>query len=304
MDLYNDLVVHFAGVWPGDDPKAITAAKLATQFGWQVLIQPVVAGNAQWQLKIPDTSMCRPTPFDAYQCNQASDWSDQLEAAVGQRLTTIATLRQALGVDPTTIAWLYAAARATAYGRSSGVIIGAPEMTTTFGTLASEDSYLMAWNASVASSYGRGWSDSNIGRNFLADLVYVNTFITNAKYDTVVWSPAIAPALATYTDLVSSSIIDVAARTGIERPGWIKVTYLQGVIPSPNTREIRFPSYAEGGHMVSVRDPVHLLADVMQWYRTTPLASSPAQGLRPEQTANSVSAPLPAAAEPAPYIGP
>jgi hypothetical protein len=302
MDVYNDLVAHFATVWPGDNPQAIPAAKLATQFGWQVLIQPVVAGNAQYSLKNSDTSMCRPSPFDAYQCNQASDWSDQLEATVGQRLTTIATLRQALGVDPTTIAWLYANARTTAYGRDSGVVFSAPEMTTTFGTLASGDNYLLAWNSSVASSYGRGWSDSNIGRNFLADLVYVNTFITNAKYDTVVWTPAIAQALATYTDLVSSSTIDGVARMGIVRPGWIKVTYAQGVIPAPNTREIRFPIYAEGGHMVSVREPANLLADVMQWYGATPLASSPAHGLRPEQTV-TVSAPLPSA-EPSPYIGP
>jgi hypothetical protein len=270
-DLYNDLVAHFAAVWPQDNPQAIPAAKIATQFGWQVLIQPVVAGDAQWNRQTHDESVCLSSAYDGYQCNQPSGWSDQLATTVGQNLTTIATLRQALGVNPTTIDWLHASARTTAYGRSSGRI-SAPEMTTTFGALTSDDSYLVVLNGAVNSPYAgtaRTWHDSAIGGNFLTDLGYVKTFITNAKYDMVVWTPALAPGLASFTSSVASTVIDSAPRTGIARPGWIKVTYLQGVVPAPTTREIRFPTYSNAGHMVSARDSANLLADVMQWYSSS-----------------------------------
>jgi hypothetical protein len=271
-DLYNDLVAHFTAVWPQDNPRALSADKIATQFGWQVLIQPVVAGDAQWNLQNPDRSVCLTTSYDGYQCNQASGWSDQLLATTGQNLTTIPVLRQALGVDPTTIDWLYASARRTAYGRTSGTITSTPELTTTFGALASDDNYFVVLNTSATgpfSSSARNWHDSAIGLNFLSDLVYVDTFITNAKYDMVVWTPAIAPGLASFTSTVASAVIDTAPRMGITRLGWITVTYQPGVIPAPATREIRLPSYSSAGHTVSIRDPANLLADVMQWYSSS-----------------------------------
>ena len=311
-DLYNDLIAHFAAVWPQENPKTIPAAQLATQFGWQVLIQPVVAGDAQWSRQTPDSSVCLSSGYDREQCNQASGWVDQLVTTVCQNLASIATLHQALGVNPTSIDWLYASARTKAYGRSGGTIISTPEMTKTFGALTSDDNYLLALNTAVTSSYGgtgRTWIDSAIGGNFLADLVHVNTFITNAKYDMVVWTPAIAPGLASFTGTVSSAVIDSAPRTGITRPGWIKVTYAPDVIPAPTTREIRLPTYGNAGHTVSIRDPANLLADVMQWYANSPgTARSANAGLAADDvpvapiSSRKLSGPAPSMQMP--YLGP
>jgi len=270
-DLYNDLVSHFSTVWPTDNPAAISATKLSTQFGSQVLIQPVVAGDAQWSLNNPNTSACPISNYDVYQCDQTSGWMNSNVQLAANNLTTIATLHQALGVDPTTIDWLYASNRTKAYGRSNAAapIITTTEMTATFGVLGSADSYFVAQSSDAGGVYdgvGRNWHDSSIGRNFLNNLIYVNTLITNAKYDMVVPTPAIAQGLATFTDVVAGTEIDTNQRAGITRPGWITVTYATGVIPVPNTREIRFPFYDKAGHSVPMRDSAHLLADVMEWY--------------------------------------
>ena len=275
--LYNDLLRHFTAVFPGKNPATLTPAQIATQFTHQVLIQPAVAGQTQWNLNTPDNSVCVAN-YDAYQCNEATGWSDQNAKAVAGHLTTIATLRQALGVDPTTIEWLRASARTRAYGRGSGSTVSTPEMTATFGTLGSDDSYFLILNSAVLSAYSsssRWWLDPNIGTSFLNNTVNVKTFITNARLDMVVWSPAIPPALKTYSSLVSNSVHDTTTRTGITRPGWIQLTYLPSVVPAPSTREIRFPYYAAAGHTVTIRQAAELLADVRQWYASTLAHSAP-----------------------------
>jgi hypothetical protein len=275
--LYNDLVQHFAAVFPQDNPQALSAAKVASQFGHQVLIQPVVAGDNQWDLNLPNKTGCVAS-YEIYQCDEPSGWYDQAEQVIAGRLTTVATLRQALGVDPTTIAWLYASARTRAYGRS-GTSVNTPEMNATFGTLGVGDSYFLILNTNVLAPYdgnARTWHDRTIGISFVNDLVYVNTFITNAAYDMMVYTPAIAPALLDYASLIATSVFDSARRTGFDRAGWIDIGYASGVIPSPTTREIRFPYYASAGHTVTMREPDHLLADVMQWYASTPFTSSAA----------------------------
>jgi hypothetical protein len=273
--LYQDLLRHFAAVFPQQDSRKLTPQQIAVQFGTQVLIEPVVAGQNQWSLNNPDTSVCVPN-YDYIQCDEPAGWNDQVVQVACDHLTTIATLRQALGVDPTTIDWLHASARTRAYGRGTGSIVAAPEMTATFGALGADDSYFMIRNSVAGYKYSsdsRWWTDSAIGVSFLDDVVYVKTFITTAKFDMDVWAPAIPAALGEYPSLVSSSVYDSAARTGIARAGWIELDYLPSVASNPTTREIRFPYYATAGHAVTMRAPGELLADVMQWYSN--LSASP-----------------------------
>jgi len=310
--LYNDLMAHFRQVFPQDNPATLSAAKIASQFGHQVLIQPVVAGSAQWDLNAPDASVCPLAQYDNYQCDQPSGWFDQNALLAVTHLTTLTTLHQALGVDPTTIAWMHASARTRAYGRSNGTIVSTPEMTTTFGTLGTDDNYFVILNQSVLSGYGTGsrwWTDSTLGVSFLNDLVYVNTFITNANYDMVVWTPAIAPALGSYASLVSTSVLDSASRSGVDRPGWIEVNFVHGVIPEPTSREIRLPKYPTAGHTVTARAPDQLLADVMQWYSSTLGSPSAGSGQTPSPGAARLAPPTlristAASSESHPFLGP
>ena len=266
--LYDDLLQHFAAVFPQQDSRKLSPQQIAAQFGHQVLIEPVVAGQNQWSLNQPDRSVCV-AGYDIFQCDQPAGWSDQVTQVVASHLTTITTLRQALGVDPTTIDWLHAAARTRAYGRGTGIVASAPEMTATFGALGADDNYFLIRNSSAGSRYSsdsRWWTDATIGVSFLNDVLYAKTFITNARLDMDVWAPAIPVALGQYPSLVSTSVHDTAPRTGFVRAGWIRLNYLPSVASDPTTREIRFPYYATAGHTVTIRAPGELLSDVMQWY--------------------------------------
>jgi len=179
------LLQHFAAVFPQQNSRKLSPQQIAAQFGHQVLIEPVVAGQNQWSLNNFDHSVCVAN-YDIFQCDEPAGWSDQAAETAASHLTTIATLRQALGVDPTTIDWLHASARTRAYGRGSGGSVAAPEMTATFGALGADDSYFLIRNPVAGSSYNgvsRWWTDSAIGVSFLNDVVYVKTFITNARLD-------------------------------------------------------------------------------------------------------------------------
>jgi hypothetical protein len=167
-------------------------------------------------------------------------------------------------------------------------------MTTTFGTLGSDDNYFLILNQAVLSGYAtdsRWWTDPTLGVSFLNDLVHVSTFITNANYDMVVWTPAIATALGSYTGLVSTSALDSASRSGVDRPGWIKVNFVHGVIPEPTSREIRFPKYPTAGHTATARAPDQILADVMQWYSSTPGSAFTSSGQPPSPAAARLAPP-------------
>src|SRR5262249_25673587 len=102
-------------------------------------------------------------------------------------------------------------------------------------------------------------TSSALADRFVRNLPLVATFLTNAAHDHTIWSPGIPAGLATLSS-VSSVRVDTAPRPGVDRPGVIEVTLAAG-----GTFEIRYPSYANAGHMVSVKQPGELAADVATW---------------------------------------
>jgi hypothetical protein len=275
--LYDELVAHFSAVFPGDDAGSLPPEKVAEKFGHQVLIQPMVAGSTQAELELPDTTPCV-DGYDIYECDEPDGWlMSQLDEAA-DRMTDLATLTQALGVDPTTIAWLYADQRASAYGKTFGSAGDPSQMSAVFGALGPDDDYYLRDNPLVREGYdldSRWWTDPAIGESFLDAAFYVRTFITDARLDMMVWTPAIPPALALYPELVTSSDHDRAPRPGVPRPGFILLDYSAAAYPEPTAREIRFPAYDSSGHAISLRQPAELLADVSDWYASTQAARAP-----------------------------
>jgi hypothetical protein len=100
---------------------------------------------------------------------------------------------------------------------------------------------------------------------FLDSMRYVRTFITNARYDSAVYAPSI-PALL--TRLGTPATVDVAARSGVARPGWIRLHVhdggAAGAAPAADV-EIRFPSYESSGHMVTLTQAAAFAADLEDW---------------------------------------
>ena len=87
----------------------------------------------------------------------------------------------------------------------------------------------------------------------------VRTFISDARYDAVIYSPAIPATL----QQAGTVVVDDTPRAGVARPGWFTVM-LDGTGPKPI--EVRFPVYDSAGHFVSVGQPQDLRDDVAAWF--------------------------------------
>jgi hypothetical protein len=144
------------------------------------------------------------------------------------------------------------------------------DMTAVFGTLQPWDRYFLGTNINANWAFHvnnvamiRGFeahpSDLRYGRMFLKNLIHIDTFVTNAAYDLVVYSKAFAPSLARYTDIVTS------AQRGKNR---IVVSFRPDAfpgLPAVGQRTITFPAYNKSCHAVSLTEPVKFFNDVAQW---------------------------------------
>lgn len=291
--LYGDLVQHFiAGC-------GLSATASPTQFGSQVLIEPLVAGTLQetYDVNPPDAEGCV-SGGDRYQCNVAdppvpasspnipSDqvwyWEKVLTAATN--LTKPAVLSTALGVSSTSINWFWPVARQGAYSHSSAddkyFTVNTPDMDSTFGSLPPGDTYFVALNKTAGTALVNGGGPTTaptpasleFGVYFLNAVLSVNTFITHSDRDNAINVLAIPRAFldhttttnppSPYPGLVSNVIVDNTMPSGVDRPGEMTIFYAG----SNAQRGIRLPEYVDAGHSVSQRMPAQLLADVMNWY--------------------------------------
>lgn len=156
---------------------------------------------------------------------------------------------------------------------------GLTPLADTFGTLQPWDFYFMDLNYDANYAHWsnialhRGYivdyaGDNKFGRMFLKNVSTVKTFFTNAKYDIVVYSPALPQALSYHFDILTASDHDTSFWLGDERAGRIILHYRSNVYPDqPNlqTRTIRFPFYNKSGHAVSLSEPLALFNDVSAW---------------------------------------
>jgi hypothetical protein len=93
----------------------------------------------------------------------------------------------------------------------------------------------------------------------------VRTFISDARYDSVIYAPAIPLLL----QQVATVVRDTSPRPGVARPGWFTVTFPEGRGVAPAI-EVRFPPYDDSGHFIAVAEPQHLHDDVAAWMAVTP----------------------------------
>ena len=234
-----------------------------------------------------------------------------LEASMNL-LTRFNSLGRMIGMDPSAIPELYASARTDGYKSresnpnnleaSTGCFLGpVPEsrtsavegadlsegdLSTVFGTLQPWDRFFISlnydanrafvYNRLYFSGYGGKmyWAQSQrFGEMFLENAAWVNSFITNAAYDVVVYSPAFPPALARHTTYLSSVEHDFIGPAGEPRPGQMVLNYVPGSIPGFTgiQRTIRFPYYSKSGHAVTLTEPAEMLADVTVWLENTGL---------------------------------
>jgi len=155
-----------------------------------------------------------------------------------------------------------------------------------FGVLAPWDRYYtdlnyditnaFAWNKATLRSYPLDFRSSPLfGVMFLENAAWVETFSTNAAWDSVVYTAAMPGALALHTDMLSGVVLDSAGPPGVARPGRIVLNYLPSIIPGSAvaSRTIRFPGYLWSGHAVTMTQPMEMLDDVVEWLASTGVPS-------------------------------
>ena len=151
-----------------------------------------------------------------------------------------------------------------------------------FGWLYPWDGYMIEMNLAVYLAFTTSLSDENTyydlnpdasplyGRMFLENLPLVNTFLTDAAYDLVIYSPAIPEALKRYTDLVENVNYVRGKDMAGGDLGTFVVTYKPGA-PGSDRESVQaalyYPYYESSGHSVSSAQPKKLLSDVKAWLR-------------------------------------
>ncbi|MBL8945520.1 MAG: hypothetical protein JNK45_20320 [Myxococcales bacterium] len=252
-------------------PGPFTPAEIAEQFVGLVLIQPLVAGQAQLDQQALDLAdfpaVCRNAP-DFYQCDEAPGWTNDRFEAAERGLLIVDELERALGVDPRGIAWLYADAHQGMVGHA--VTYDEAELRAVFGDLPGVDGYYVPvnWDAKDVLPGARDFLSDHLGAAFLEDVAFMRTFVTDAGRDVAVWGPSIPASLRHFSELATGVLHDTDARPGVARPGWIDITYAAGAIDGVTATELRFPHYPEAGHAVMIRSAEALRTDVMDHFAT------------------------------------
>lgn len=259
---------HFARTRPELPPGPLDPSIVAQQFGTRVLIQPVISWLVQDAGPTPPEQrpmllQCVDLP-DPMQCDEPSSWSTPYTDAAVSALLDPTTLSAMTGVDATTIAWLRPENRVGAYPRVPDDV-DSSALAAEFGALAGGDVFYKPVFIRPGVP-GSSWTDPRYGLALLRTLPGVRTFITDAGKDILVFAPDIPAVLAGYDTVLASAVHDPEPMGGEARPGRIRVTYRPELGLDEPVHTIRFPFYATAGHMVTIRQPGELLADIEAWF--------------------------------------
>jgi hypothetical protein len=263
------------GAPPVDLRDAILAEIDPRRFTAQILIQPgAYLGPAQQTaenaIRDADPRVAFPPSGggDLYNIARPPHWSDRVFDEGTRVLADPVGARDLLGVDPRSIPGLAPGARRSAFRFVGIEETGAPDAADGalnaayarfLGPLAPGDRYyvgLLPYGADPTCPVGVPPGSPD---DFLANTARVRTFITNALLDAAVLSRAIPAALAA-TGLARDVVLDEEPGSAEPRPGRIRFT-----LQASRRVAIRFPTYAESGHSVTVTEATHLASDVAAW---------------------------------------
>ena len=202
----------------------------------------------------------------SYDYRAPATWLSSTFALVNARFNDAEASALVLGVALEQVPGFTPAARAGAWRAVNlGVFPSDDELgdwAQVAGPLGDWDRYFAVLNTEVLfefrSAEARGLdldpADPHFGELLASNLVWVDTMITHARYDLVIYTPAIAAALRDYPALVEELLVDE------DDERWTLTLHAQGGLE----RSVFVPSY-EAGHAVSLDAPVELRADLEQW---------------------------------------
>jgi Serine carboxypeptidase len=282
--LMRRIQAHHCSQLPGE---VISPDNIAKQFRAQVLIQPYIGytqGAEQEALQcLPGTpeqeiadalnEYCPADSRSPYHQGEPVAWFDEVTANSGAMLGSLTSLGTLLGTDPVQIDGLGAATRGGAFRDMYWPATPmSEEFTSALGELPAWDTYHQAAARPSWGVYADPVFSEPDGCHFLLNVQYVNTFVTNAKFDLAVRTSALEATLEACGALFSQPILDDVAldsapRVDVARPGWMQLHLSAAAAHGAGTVEVRWPEYAQSGHAVSVSQPNELFSDVRDFLR-------------------------------------
>jgi hypothetical protein len=234
----------------------LTPEEVAAQFGWQVLIQPSLSAERQnalgdfFSAHDPDFSSRR-NDADTYDVRLTVSESSAVSQRVARTLRNPAMLELLLGIELDRISGLSSFERSGAFRMlNSGEANYSPdeldfleaELRAQLGDLAVIDAYFLP----SMTPCGIFASNEATLAAFKDVAARSHTFITNARWDLIVYTEALPWVLDAELDL---SLPEGAARPGVL---WL------------GDKPIRFPTY-EAGHAVTMTAAAQLGEDLRAW---------------------------------------
>jgi hypothetical protein len=285
-----EIHAHYRAVFPGLIEAELSAEQRAKQFGWQVLIQPWVAGTLQRdaQNAVKDRVYQRMTAESglslsellencAYHTLKSEAWCDDVDAAVARTMTTPADFRDYFGVNIESVPRLKAAQRLGAFRVTGGSAPRDPSaLVSLLGAVSDWDQYFRLQAYSAFSAYGSPYYVLPFARN----LRYVETLITNAQWDAVVMSEAIFSMLGNASGSTAPDAlarVEYEGESDLDHPRErVHIFFNAGATRPALDRVVYFPVFEDAGHMGHGQRT----AEIRERSAGVPRRHRPARGLK------------------------
>ncbi|WP_437304302.1 S10 family serine carboxypeptidase-like protein [Sorangium sp. So ce388] len=240
-------------------------SEVAEQFGWQLLIQPSLFGMQQSRYQRPLAAMdpdlapsfTAPDVWDGYDVRLTQEQAAPIQEHASRSMRNPEHLETLLGVDLSSITGLAPPERQPSFRSFSNldpaeVAASETDLRAELGELDAADAY---WLRYAPPCPGDG-VELGMFAVFEDIIGRTATFITNARYDSVVYTEAL-PAM--FDEFSTFDVeLDPSLPEGAARPGVLHLRNGAGGV------SFRFPTY-EAGHQVSVGAPRELAEDVEAW---------------------------------------
>lgn len=268
--LRDRMQLHLDRVHPEAGGRSFTPDEVASQFGAVILIQPVLFGQRQndfedlVQPSDPDFAIPRGQSYDVYDVRMPDGTSDERSARAGRAMRDPKNFPAFFGIEAAEIVGLRASQRGNASrsfnssssGTAAEAAVAEESLRAVLGDVSDDDAY---WLLQSVQCDDQGRPATRTAVNVFLDLLpRTRMFLTNARYDALIYTEAMPGFLETELGLDVSLLS--TEPSGASRPGVLRV---EGT-------DIRFPTY-EAGHMVSVGAPVEFAEDVEAWLSDTGL---------------------------------
>jgi pimeloyl-ACP methyl ester carboxylesterase len=242
----------------GTGPEQVIA-----QFGWQVLIQPGLVLESELAEMSQDPDLGPYLNQVGHRAGHDVRWTSKDEARLDPQPSVVnsnpESLALLMGLDPEDVVHLSPQnGRGDAFRSFGGeeplsLVASEAALRESLGELTEDDAYWLPTGYQLQCEW-------QVDHSVFYEMVgRTHTFITNARYDAVVWTDALRAKI----EVDRGAEYDATLPEGASRPGIIRFAGDDG---SPV--EIRFPDY-DAGHVVTMSAPREFGEDVEAWLHAT-----------------------------------